>query len=108
MRDMRATSFQFRLCENPDCGLRYPLSIPSEFGERCPICLGSTKVVAEVPAQMETPLAATITAVGPQAVLDNVRSAWNVGSIFRSAEGFGFSQLHLCGITPTPENEQVR
>jgi tRNA G18 (ribose-2'-O)-methylase SpoU len=40
-------------------------------------------------------------------LLDNIRSAWNVGSIFRSADGFGFSHVYLCGITPTPENEAV-
>ena len=40
-------------------------------------------------------------------LLDNIRSAWNVGSIFRSAEGFGFRHAYLCGITPTPENEAV-
>jgi 23S rRNA (guanosine2251-2'-O)-methyltransferase len=36
-------------------------------------------------------------------LLDNVRSAGNVGSILRSADGFGFSHAYLCGITPTPE-----
>lgn len=40
-------------------------------------------------------------------LLDNIRSAWNVGSIFRSADGFGFRHAYLCGITPTPENEAV-
>lgn len=40
-------------------------------------------------------------------MLDNIRSAWNVGSIFRSADGFGLSHAYLCGITPTPENEAV-
>ncbi len=47
------------------------------------------------------------TGVCLQALVDNVRSAWNVGSIFRSAEGFGFDHLYLCGITPTPANEDV-
>lgn len=41
-------------------------------------------------------------------LLDNIRSAWNVGSIFRSADGFGFAHVYLCGITPTPENEAVK
>jgi len=41
-------------------------------------------------------------------LLDNIRSAWNVGSILRSADGFGFSRTYLCGITPTPEVEAVR
>jgi tRNA G18 (ribose-2'-O)-methylase SpoU len=40
-------------------------------------------------------------------LLDNIRSAWNVGSILRSADGFGFTQAYLCGITPTPDNEAV-
>jgi tRNA G18 (ribose-2'-O)-methylase SpoU len=40
-------------------------------------------------------------------LLDNIRSAWNTGSILRSADGFGFHQAYLCGITPTPDNEAV-
>ena len=40
-------------------------------------------------------------------LLDNIRSAWNVGSILRSADGFGFSHAYLCGITPTADNESV-
>jgi tRNA G18 (ribose-2'-O)-methylase SpoU len=40
-------------------------------------------------------------------LLDNVRSAWNVGSILRSADGFGFSHAFLCGITPSADNEAV-
>jgi 23S rRNA (guanosine2251-2'-O)-methyltransferase len=40
-------------------------------------------------------------------LLDNIRSAWNVGSILRSADGFAFTQAYLCGITPTPDNEAV-
>ena len=40
-------------------------------------------------------------------LLDNIRSAWNVGSILRSADGFALSHAYLCGITPTPDNEAV-
>lgn len=36
------------------------------------------------------------------AVLHNIRSIHNVGSIFRTADGAGISKLYLCGITPTP------
>ncbi len=35
-------------------------------------------------------------------VLDDVRSRWNVGSIFRSADAAGLAALVLAGITPTP------
>lgn len=36
------------------------------------------------------------------ALLDNVRSAWNVGSMFRTADAAGLAGLYLCGITATP------
>jgi tRNA G18 (ribose-2'-O)-methylase SpoU len=42
-----------------------------------------------------------------EAMLDNIRSAWNVGSMFRTADGLGIRRLHLCGLTPTPENAKV-
>ena len=35
-------------------------------------------------------------------ILDNIRSAYNVGSIFRSADCAGIDRIILCGITPTP------
>lgn len=38
-------------------------------------------------------------------VLDNVRSAFNVGSIFRTADGLGFF-IHLIGITPIPHKDK--
>jgi tRNA G18 (ribose-2'-O)-methylase SpoU len=34
-------------------------------------------------------------------VLDNIRSAFNIGSVFRTADGLGFD-IHLIGITPIP------
>ncbi len=42
-----------------------------------------------------------------EAMLDNIRSAYNVGSIFRTADGAGIRHLYLCGITPTPEHPKV-
>ena len=36
------------------------------------------------------------------AVLDNLRSVHNVGSIFRTANAAGIEKLYLCGTTPTP------
>jgi tRNA G18 (ribose-2'-O)-methylase SpoU len=40
-------------------------------------------------------------------VLDNVRSALNVGSVFRTADAFGVYKLYLCGITATPPNRDI-
>jgi tRNA G18 (ribose-2'-O)-methylase SpoU len=36
------------------------------------------------------------------AVLDNLRSVYNVGSIFRTANAVGIEKVILCGTTPTP------
>lgn len=100
--------FEIRVCES--CGLRYPLQKGHSFGERCPHCLGGTQVVLEkvIEAEERTRTAAMPTATFTRAVLlDNIRSAWNVGSIFRSADGFGFNHVYLCGITPSPDNDAV-
>lgn len=40
-------------------------------------------------------------------VLDNVRSANNVGSVFRTADAFLLEALYLCGITATPPNKDI-
>lgn len=40
-------------------------------------------------------------------VLDNVRSAQNVGSFFRTADAFGIEQIALAGITSTPPNREI-
>lgn len=40
-------------------------------------------------------------------VLDNVRSALNVGSAFRTADAFALEKLYLCGITATPPHREI-
>ena len=40
-------------------------------------------------------------------VLDNVRSAMNVGSIFRTADAFIIEKIYLCGITACPPNKEI-
>lgn len=37
-------------------------------------------------------------------VLDNIRSAFNTGSIFRTADAGAVERLHLCGMTARPPN----
>ncbi len=39
------------------------------------------------------------------AILHNIRSLYNVGSIFRTADAVGLEKIYLCGITPTPYDE---
>ena len=40
-------------------------------------------------------------------VLDNLRSAFNVGSIFRTAECFGVTKIFCCGYTLTPNSSKL-
>ena len=105
---MSISSFEIRVCQS--CGLRYPLTVGHSFGVRCPHCLGETLVVlskqigGEGASKEESGDGKAVKAV----LVDNIRSAWNVGSILRSADGFGFGHAYLCGITPTPEVDAVR
>ena len=41
------------------------------------------------------------------AVAEDVRSLWNVGSIFRTADGAGVDALYLSGITGTPPRKEI-
>lgn len=41
-------------------------------------------------------------------ILDNVRSRYNVGSVFRTADAFLVEKIYLCGITSTPPHKEIR
>ena len=41
-------------------------------------------------------------------VLDDVRSAYNVGSVFRTADAFRIGVIHLCGISARPPHKDIR
>lgn len=41
-------------------------------------------------------------------VLDNLRSSFNVGSVFRMADCLGVSKIFLLGYTASPENEKIK
>ncbi|MGE5376230.1 MAG: TrmH family RNA methyltransferase, partial [Bacteroidota bacterium] len=101
--------FEIRFCES--CGLRYPWVEGQPFGSRCPACMGETRAVLRREMRPEPtrprPQAKSTAKREMAVLLDNIRSAWNVGSILRSADGFDFSHVYLCGITPTPDHEAV-
>jgi 23S rRNA (guanosine2251-2'-O)-methyltransferase len=95
-------------CDNPACRLRFPGTTGHPNWNRCPACRSSIHVVSNV----NNPTG-KVTRNGIQqpwqveALLDNIRSAWNVGSIFRTSDGIGVQKLYLCGITPSPDNDKV-
>jgi len=40
-------------------------------------------------------------------ILDNVRSMHNIGSIFRTSDGFAIEKIFLCGITAQPPHREI-
>lgn len=103
-------------CSNAQCRLRYPASRRDRAYTRCPACHGPVthkpalihpREENRTPASGGSPAAPQQDALPLCALLDNVRSVHNVGSIFRSADGAGLAALHLCGVTPTPENPKL-
>jgi len=40
-------------------------------------------------------------------LLDNIRSLYNVGSIFRTSDGAFVQKLYLCGYTPRPPRREI-
>ena len=101
------TSFQFRECAAPDCRLRYPLQTGAPGGICCPRCGSETKLVASAAVDKVTAVARTSQTAPFSALLDNIRSIHNVGSMFRTADGAGLSHLYLCGFTATPEHPKL-
>ena len=56
-----------------------------------------------------TSLGSAYEGLSPPAVvlLDNVRSMYNVGSFFRTADAVGIEALYLCGITAHPPKPAI-
>ncbi len=107
---MPDNAYEVRKCDS--CGLRYPLIVGHPLGTRCPVCMGETRVILSRPLVTEPTRDLNLRASNKfkaqrAVILDNIRSAWNVGSILRSADGFGFTHAYTCGITPTPDNDAV-
>lgn len=41
-------------------------------------------------------------------VLENVRSAYNVGSVFRTSDAFLLSSIYICGYTAHPPHKEIK
>jgi 23S rRNA (guanosine2251-2'-O)-methyltransferase len=111
--------YQVRECTRPECRFRFPVNLAERLGEVCPHCGAPTaeagapfaghQVKAEGMPQPALAHSATSAWKPPavEALLDNIRSTYNVGSLFRTADGAGLRRLHLCGITATPDQTKV-
>ncbi len=94
-------------CTQPACGFRFPAEADSLEGAACPRCGAPTRSVARYPAPSREETALPDATPRLEALLDNLRSAWNVGNIFRIADGAGVQHLYLCGITPSGDHPRV-
>jgi len=106
---MNASSkYQIRQCERKECHFRFSVLANRSLGERCPRCGAATKAL-DAPYQdhevkKKEPLS---NGFSIETLLDNIRSVFNVGAIFRTADAVGIRYVHLCGITPTPDNPKL-
>ncbi|GAP21021.1 TrmH family RNA methyltransferase [Leptolinea tardivitalis] len=86
-------------CTSGTCRLRFPA--PFKENLTCPLChspvlqKGRWESSNSVEAYKNDGSRLSV-------ILDNLRSAYNVGSILRSSDGAGVQHAYLCGITPTP------
>jgi tRNA G18 (ribose-2'-O)-methylase SpoU len=106
-------------CPNPRCKLTFEVAADREGKNGpCPNCgqvitYRSLAVIQEIERQHERrakhqpPSRADGGVPAYSAVLDNVRSLGNVGSMFRTADGAGFEPLYLCGITGCPPHKSI-
>jgi len=107
-------------CPNPKCKLVF--EVPDErAGKNGPctqcgqvITFRSLEIIRAIERQHELTQQRRAHAVNStgstprfSALLEDIRSLWNVGSIFRSADGAGFERLYLCGITGCPPNKSI-
>ncbi len=93
------------------CGFRYveaPFRHPPR-GSHCPRCGGNAHIAAKVLVPLQEHKTSPPPPPGPRlaVLLDNVRSAYNVGAAFRTADGAGVERLYLTGITPTPPHRGI-
>ena len=91
------------------CRFRFPAG-PHDLVElACPDCGGVIDVVGEI--EESAAVSSAINAHPPQrdivAILDNIRSASNVGAMLRTSDGAGVKHVYLCGMTAPADHRKV-
>ena len=102
--------FVWYVCTAPSCRFRFPAQ-PAELPQanRCPRCGETLQSLSEATLTQT----AVLPPILPQhqlalhVLLDNIRSSYNVGAMFRTADGAGVTHMHLGGMTATPAHPRV-
>ncbi len=93
---------------NTSCRMRFPVVLQMHREVRCPLCTSPTTAVTPPYEEHQAGgVGSRVCGTTIEALLDNIRSVYNVGSMFRTSDGAGISHLHLCGVTPTPANPRL-
>lgn len=115
------------VCPYPDCLAPVDLEAEEEVVNKrghwlasCPACkmtatFREKEAIEKMEASYERRKEANITEGGPDplnlaslsVLVEDVRSLWNVGSIFRTADGAGFSSVYLSGISGSPPRKEI-
>lgn len=105
-------------CPFGDCLSVFPILLPVEDPKAtrpvigaCPVCKRKASfkplsVISKLERNVGQQSAEQVPSL-LSVLVEDVRSLWNVGSIFRSADGAGFGQLHLSGITGCPPRKEI-
>ena len=96
-------------CMRPSCRFRYPIPEKTDYVIFCPKCGSPTRISIFDQVNNHASLVQR-KLPGPEieVLFDNIRSAFNVGSMLRTSEAAGISFIHFCGVTPTPDHIKVK
>lgn len=97
-----------RQCVRNACSFRFPVNEDVVAAEKCPKCGAQTSIVEYFHKDNSGIVRSSTSSSQIEAYLDNLRSVFNVGSIFRSADGCGINRIHLGGITPSPVHPHMK
>lgn len=115
------------ICPYPDCRAHLELEAEEEVINKrghwlstCPSCNATAtfrekEAIEKMEASFERRKEAKIIQGGPDperlvslsVLVEDVRSLWNVGSIFRTADGAGFESVYLSGISGSPPRKEI-
>jgi|AGTN01.2.fsa_nt_gi rRNA methylases len=119
------------VCPNLNCGKELKIEVPDSVPlsdkrghhhGQCPLCgqvaaFRSTEARAIIEREFEKKVRLGHLKGGPErsadfvadlsVLVEDVRSLWNVGSIFRSSDGSGFQHIYLSGISGSPPRKEI-
>jgi tRNA G18 (ribose-2'-O)-methylase SpoU len=94
-------------CTAASCSLRFPVPVGDPRHGQCPLCEAPTVDVMACPPPHAPPAPSQPDPAQTIGVLDNIRSALNVGTMLRGADGARLAHMHLCGLTPDGAHPKV-